>query len=267
MTRLSRLFERLKQEERSGFAAFITACDPDYERSVAVAKKILDAGADLLEVGMPFSDPMAEGAAIQASSQRALSSGAKMEQVFALVRALRETHAQAPIILMGYYNPLLAYGLEAWARDASSAGADGVIIVDAPPEEDEALRTASHAHGLVVVRLVAPTSEKRFSVLLKAAEGFLYYVSITGTTGAARPNFSEVEERLARLRQEIKKHKMELPIALGFGIKTAEDSANAARVADLVVVGSALVELIAQGGDVEAFVKEHVEAIGRVKKR
>lgn len=265
--RLTALFNRLKVEGRAGLAIFTTAGDPDGARSAQVIKTLLAEGVDLLEIGMPFSDPMAEGVAIQKSSQRALAAGATMKKTFALVEKARKENDTTPIILMGYYNPMLAYGIEAWATDAARAGVDGVIVVDVPPEEDGELYQATQKNNLAVVRLIAPTSEKRFPILLERAQGFLYYVSITGTTGAASPDFAAVETSLATLRKQT-----DLPIALGFGIKTPDDCKKAAALADLVVIGSAFVELVAKSGgggtdeEIADFVKTSKEAVLSVKK-
>ncbi len=241
MHRLAQLFIRLKQEERAGFAAFMTAGDPNPQISAEIVGSLPEAGVDLIELGMPFSDPMAEGAAIQASSQRALDAGGSMKTSFALLRDFRKIDADTPVILMGYYNPILACGLEVFARDAVAAGADGVIIVDLPPEEDQEFREYAARAGLAIIRLIAPTSTaERLGILLETAASFLYYVSITGTTGAARPDFNVVDRALKQIRQRTK-----LPIALGFGLKTPQDVQNAASIADIVVVGSALVEKVA----------------------
>lgn len=267
MNRIEELFKNLTKQKRAGFAGFITAGDPEIASSIKIAEALLAGGADLIEIGMPFSDPMAEGKSIQASHHRALKAGTTMEKVFEVVANLRKQNNSVPIILMGYYNPVFSYGVEVWAQAAAKAGADGAIIVDAPPEEDETLRQASKQYGLAVIRLIAPTSEKRLPLLLKAAQGFLYYVSITGTTGASKPDFEKVAKSINVLRKNT-----DLPIALGFGIKTPKDSANAAGIADLVVVGSALVDIIAKSSStdvciqVKAFVKEHCKAIANVKK-
>lgn len=261
MKRLDSLFAQLKKEERAGLAIFTTACDPTYEGSLEIVQGLEAQGVDLIELGMPFSDPTAEGATIQASSQRAIAAGATMDKTFALVRAVREKNQTTPIILMGYYNPILAYGLAAWATAASMAGVDGVIIVDCPPEEEEPLRDAMAGGDLVIVRLISPTSEKRLPLLLKNAEGFLYYVSITGTTGAARPDFAAVAKQLQPLQRQTN-----LPIALGFGIQTPEDSKAAAALADLVVIGSAFVALVATGAPTADFITAHQKAIASVKK-
>ena len=253
--RLAQLFKKLKREARAGFAAFMTAGDPSQEISADIIRALPAAGVDLLELGMPFSDPMAEGAAIQASSQRALEAGGSMDRTFALLKDFRKTDAATPVILMGYYNPVLSYGLEAFAQTAAAAGADGLIIVDLPPEEDQELRTYSQSAGIAVIRLIAPTSSaSRMGVLLAAASSFLYYVSITGTTGAARPDFNMVDKALKKIRRQT-----DLPIALGFGIKTPEDAREAAKIADLVVVGSSLVEKVGthQSQNIVKAVRDH----------
>ncbi len=239
--RLKNLFAKLKQEKRAGFAVFISAGDPSQDISAKIMAVLPEAGVDMIELGMPFSDPMAEGKAIQESSQRALQAGGSMKNSLALLRKFRQKDAHTPVILMGYYNPIFIYGLGAFVRDATEAGADGIIIVDLPPEEDQEIRQYAQSSGLAVIRLIAPTSSAaRLGLLLKTASSFLYYVSITGTTGAARPNFDLVGQALQKIRQQT-----DLPLALGFGIKTPQDAQNAAKIADIVIVGSALVEKIA----------------------
>jgi len=237
MNRIEKTFAALK---RPALVTFITAGDPDCETSQAVLDALPGTGADIIELGMPFSDPMADGPVIQAASRRALAAGANMKQTLKMVQHFRKHNDDTPIVLMGYFNPVLAYGIESFAKDASAAGVDGVIIVDLPPEEDEELRNAAQANGLDVIRLITPTTdEERLKILLEGASGFLYYVSITGVTGAAKADMSKLKPHIA----EIKKH-TDLPIAIGFGIKTPEDAAQMAKIADAVVVGSSIVQTI-----------------------
>lgn len=240
--RIARRFATLRAEGRAGLVTFITAGDPDRETSLQLLEGLPTAGADLIELGMPFSDPMADGPAIQAASQRALKAGAHMRQTLAMVRAFRKHDGDTPLILMGYYNPIYRYGNEAFARDAAAAGVDGLIVVDLPPEEDEELRPMTETAGIAFVRLVAPTTgEARVAKLLEKASGFVYYVSITGITGTRSAAVERVERAVERLRAETT-----LPIAVGFGIKTPEDAADYARIADAAVVGSAIVQKIAE---------------------
>ncbi len=238
--RLAACFARLKEAGRAGLGAFVTAGDPNRAVSMEILSGLAGAGADLIELGMPFSDPMADGPAIQASSRRALEAGWTMRAGFDLLAGWRARDRTTPVILMGYYNPIHTLGLEAFARAARRAGADGAIVVDLPPEEDGALRTAMTGQGLELIRLAAPNSNQaRLSRILENAAGFLYYVSITGTTGAAQPDLAAAAAHLSRIRAVCG-----LPIALGFGIKTPAQAAQAAGHADLVVVGSALVEIV-----------------------
>lgn len=245
--RIARRFAALKVEGRAGLAAFITAGDPDHQTSLAIAKGLPAAGADLIELGVPFTDPMADGPPIQASSQRALKAGASLRRTLDLVRTLRKHDAATPIVLMGYYNPIYVYGTEAFLEHARAAGVDGVIVVDLPPEEDEELCLPAVEAGLHFIRLATPTTdERRLPRVLPHASGFIYYISITGITGAKSPGIDAVRNAVARLRRHT-----ELPIAVGFGIKTPDQAAAVARVADAAVVGSALVQKIADGLDAE----------------
>ena len=265
MSRIQAVFERLAEEKRAGLAAFITACDPDFSTSLDIAKALIEAQCDLIELGMAFSDPMAEGKVIQASSARALSAGATMKKNFELVEHIRLFDSQTPIIFMGYSNPIFHYGFERWAQDAQKAGADGAIIVDLPPEEDGVLRDAAKDCGLAIIRLVAPTSQNRLDMLINHAQGFLYYISVKGITGASAPDFLQVRDNIALIRQ-----KTTLPIALGFGIKSVDDSKQAALLADLVVIGSALIDSFADKEDKAKacfdFVQKHRQAIASIVK-
>jgi tryptophan synthase alpha chain len=243
--RIARRFAALAAERRAGLVAFVTAGDPDPKTSLELVKGLPSAGADLIELGMPFSDPMADGPAIQAASQRALKAGANMCETLGLASAFRAGDPETPVVLMGYYNPIYRYGPVAFVRDAAAAGVDGLIVVDLPPEEDEELRPLAEAEGIAFIRLVAPTTDDaRLATLLRDASGFVYYIAITGITGTRTAAIGAVESAVSRIKTRTK-----LPVAVGFGIKTPEDVANFARVADAAVVGSALVEKIAAGLD------------------
>lgn len=243
--RIARRFARLKTAGRGGFVPFITAGDPDGDTSLALLKGLTGAGADLIELGMPFSDPMADGPIIQASSQRALKAGARMRRTLAMVEAFRADDGETPLILMGYYNPIFSYGVGAFVADARAAGVDGLIVVDLPPEEDEELRPAAREAGLDFVRMATPTTDdKRIATVLDGASGFIYYVSITGITGTRSAAIAAVTEAVERLRRHT-----DLPIAVGFGIKTPEQAAAVVSAADAVVVGSSLIQKIFDGLD------------------
>ena len=242
MSRIAARFAELKASGRKAFIPFISAGDPDAETSLAIMEKLPAAGADIIELGMPFSDPMADGPAVQASSLRALHSGATMIRTLDMVKKFRKSDDKTPIVLMGYFNPIHAYGTARFTKDAAAAGADGLIVVDLPPEEDEVLRVPAKAQGLDIIRLATPTSDAaRLQTILKDASGFIYYVSIAGVTGTKNFDASQVEAAVARIRKATG-----LPIAVGFGIKTPAHAAEIARIADAVVVGSAIVSHIAE---------------------
>jgi len=245
--RIDRRFAALKEECRAALVTFVMAGDPDYERSLSILKALPGAGADVIELGMPFTDPMADGPAIQAAGLRALKSGQNMKRTLSLVREFRSADSATPIVLMGYYNPIYVYGTDKFLADAKSAGVDGLIVVDLPPEEDQELCLPAREAGLNFIRLATPTTDdKRLPVVLRNASGFLYYVSITGITGAATPDSSKVAQAVARIKRHTK-----LPVCVGFGVRTAEQARAIARHADGVVVGSALVEAVRTnlGGD------------------
>ncbi len=245
MSRIARRFAALKAEGRAGLVAYLTAGDPDIETSTRLFEGVAAAGADLIEIGMPFSDPMADGPAIQAGGQRALKAGMTLRKTLALARHLRERDADTPYVLMGYYNPIYRYGAEAFARDAVDAGIDGAIIVDLPPEEDAELAGPAREAGLDVIRLATPTSDdRRLPTIVRGAGGFLYYVAIAGITGTRSADSGAVREAVARLRRHT-----DLPVAVGFGIKNPEQAAAVARAADAAAVGSALVDRVAQNLD------------------
>ena len=239
-TRIDARFADLKREGRSAFVTFLMAGDPDPETSLAIIKALPTAGADIIEVGMPFTDPMADGPSIQAAGLRALKAGMTLKKTLAMVRTFREGDNATPLVLMGYYNPIYIYGVDRFLCDAKSAGVDGLIIVDLPPEEDAELCEPALRAGLNFIRLATPTTDdKRLPAVLANTSGFVYYVSITGITGAAAVNSSTVGEAVAR----IKRHTT-LPVCVGFGIKTPEAAQAVAGRADGAVVGTALVDAL-----------------------
>ncbi len=243
--RIAACFEHLRWENRAGLVAFITGGDPDAATSQALLEGLAGAGADVIELGMPFSDPMADGPSIQASSLRALKAGATLRAILQQVRDFRKSDNRTPLVLMGYYNPIYVYGAEDFARDARDAGVDGLIVVDLPPEEDTELRVPATQAGLHCIRLATPTTDDaRLPVVLANTGGFVYYVSIAGITGTKSAASGEVTEAVSRLRRHT-----DLPVAVGFGIRTPQQAGGVAAVADAAVVGSALVDTIAAGLD------------------
>jgi tryptophan synthase alpha chain len=239
-TRIDQRFAELKGQGRAALVTFLTAGDPDAAISLAILRALPAAGADLIELGMPFTDPMADGPAIQMSSQRALKAGQTLAKTLAMVREFRQADTTTPIVLMGYYNPIYIYGVDRFLADAKSSGVDGLIVVDLPPEEDAELCLPALKSGLNFIRLATPTTDdKRLPTVLANTSGFVYYVSITGITGAAAPDTAKVTAAVAR----IKRH-TSLPVAVGFGVRTAEQAAAIASGADAVVVGSALVSAL-----------------------
>jgi tryptophan synthase alpha chain len=239
-TRIDRRFAELKAQGRAALVTFTTAGDPDAETSLALLRALPAAGADVVELGMPFTDPMADGPAIQLSSQRALRAGQTLKQTLALVKAFRADDPTTPIVLMGYYNPIYIYGVDRFLQDAKSTGVDGLIVVDLPPEADDELCLPALGTGLNFIRLATPTTDdRRLPAVLANTSGFVYYVSITGITGAAGADPGRVANAVGR----IKRHTT-LPVAVGFGVRTAEQAAALAGSADGVVVGSALVSLL-----------------------
>jgi tryptophan synthase alpha chain len=238
--RLDLRFQQLAAERRAALLTFIMAGDPDSETSSAILEALPAAGADIVELGMPFTDPIADGPAIQAAGRRALEAKQTLPATLRVVKKFRAADRDTPLILMGYYNPIYVYGVETFLRDAKAAGADGLIIVDCPPEEDDEICLPARRAGLAYVRLVAPTTtDDRLPGILENAGGFVYFVSITGVTGAAAPDVKLVAEAVARL-----KRRTELPVAVGFGVKNAESARAIAETADGVVVGSSVVEAI-----------------------
>jgi tryptophan synthase alpha chain len=258
LSRIGKRFAQLRQEGRAGLVAYLTAGDPDPDTSRALFERVAAAGADLVEIGMPFSDPMADGPSIQAAGQRALKAGTTLRSTLAMVRHLRTRDPDTPFVLMGYYNPIYRYGAEAFARDAVAAGVDGAIIVDLPPEEDAELAGPARAAGLDIVRLATPTSdEARLPAIVTHASGFIYYVAIAGITGTRSADAASVNTAVARLRRFT-----ELPIAVGFGIRTPAQAAEVAKAADAAVVGTALVDRLALNLDPDGTAKPGlVEAV------
>jgi tryptophan synthase alpha chain len=241
MSRLATRFAALKKEGRAAFVPFITAGDPDMETSFAILEKLPAAGADIIELGMPFTDPMADGPAVQASSVRALKAGATMAKVLKMVAKFRKTDKTTPIVLMGYYNPIHAHGTARFAKDVAAAGVDGLIVVDLPMEEDEVLRVPATAQGVDVIRFVTPTTDDaRLKRIVVDATGYLYYVSVAGVTGTKSVPEEEVRAALARVRAATG-----LPCTVGFGIRSPAQAEAIARIADGVVVGSAIVAQVA----------------------
>ena len=240
--RIATRFAALKDEGRAAFIPFIMAGDPDAEGSAALLARLPELGADLIEIGMPFSDPMADGPSIQVAGERALRQGQTIARTLEMATSFRSGDSDTPLILMGYFNPIYNYGCDSFARDAAAAGIDGLIIVDLPPEEDEELRVPAQAAGIALIRLAAPTTDDaRLHQILVNCDGFIYYVSVTGITGTKAAVTAEVEAGLARIRKAT-----DLPVAVGFGVRTAEQAAEIAAFADAVVVGSALVQQVEQ---------------------
>ncbi|NBU13775.1 MAG: tryptophan synthase subunit alpha [Alphaproteobacteria bacterium] len=273
-TRIDTRFAELKAEGRAALVTFYMGGDPDPETSLKVIKALPKAGADLIEIGMAFTDPMADGPTIQAAGLRALSKGITLEKTLGIVSDFRKDDEKTPIILMGYFNPIFIYGVEKFLVDAKAAGVDGLIVVDCPPEEDDELCKPALKAGLNFIRLATPTTdEKRLPKVLQNTSGFVYYVSIAGITGAARPDPQKVGASVARIKSHTN-----LPVAVGFGVRTAADAAEIAKVADGVVVGSALVDAVrhslhADGrpteltvGSVVAIVEDIAKGVRSVKK-
>jgi tryptophan synthase alpha chain len=239
-TRIDTRFAACAAEGRAALVTFIMGGDPDPETSLAIVKALPKAGADLIEIGMPFTDPMADGPAIQAAGVRALAAGMSLKKTLSTVTEFRKSDDATPIILMGYYNPIYIYGVDQFLVDAKAAGVDGLIVVDLPPEEDSELCKPALAAGLNFIRLATPTTDdKRLPKVLQNTSGFVYYVSVTGITGSAIPDYSKVNSAVARI-----KNHTTLPVAVGFGVKSAETAEQIARGADGVVVGTALVEAV-----------------------
>ena len=244
-TRIDKRFAALKAEGRSALVTFITAGDPDTKTSLEILKALPKAGADVIELGMPFTDPMADGPAIQAGGLSALNAGQDMVKTLGMIRAFRKSDSGTPIVLMGYYNPIYIYGVTKFLADAKSAGVDGLIVVDLPPEEDEELCLPALKAGLNFIRLATPTTDdKRLPAVLANTSGFVYYVSITGITGSAAPDTDKVHAAVTRIKRHTK-----LPVAVGFGVRTAKQARAIAAGAEGVVVGSALVNVVNESLD------------------
>lgn len=243
MSRIAQTFDALKKEGRAAFIPFVMGGDPDFATSLKLIKALPEAGADLIEIGVAFTDPMADGPAIQAAGLRALDAGQTLKKTLDLAARFREGDRKTPIILMGYYNPFYAYGVERFLNDAKDAGVDGLIVVDLPPEEDAELCLPARRAGIDFIRLATPTTDaRRLPAVIKNTSGFLYYVSIAGITGGKTGAGEDVAAAVSRIKAA-----SGLPVAVGFGIKTAESAARTAKIADAVVVGSALVERLASG--------------------
>ncbi|MGF1461950.1 MAG: tryptophan synthase subunit alpha [Maricaulaceae bacterium] len=247
-TRIKTCFEALKAQNRAGLVIYVMAGDPDLETTRALLAGLPEAGADVIELGLPFTDPMADGPSIQAAGQRALKAGMTVAKTLDLVAGFRRSDADTPLITMGYANPLHAYGYERFVQDAADAGVDGALVVDLPPEESAPLAEPLARADLALIRLAAPTTDaERLPAVLQGASGFLYYVSIAGVTGAAAPTPEAVACAVASIRETT-----DLPVAVGFGVKTPEQAQALAPAADAVVVGSAIVDALAQGGPDQA---------------
>ncbi len=245
MDRIARKFATLREAGKKALVTFVTAGDPDYATSLEILKGLPKAGADVIELGMPFSDPMADGPAIQRSSQRALRGGQNMRKTLEMVRSFRETDKETPVILMGYYNPIYVFPVDAFLGKAVEAGVDGLIVVDVPPEADDELCLPALQAGLCFIRLTAPTTtDHRLETVLTNTSGFVYYVSIAGITGTRAPDTAAVERSVTRI-----KARTPLPVVVGFGVRTPEQASAIAGVSDGAVVGSVLVDAIAQSLD------------------
>ena len=264
MNRIKNTFKKLKQNNKKALGIFLTAGAPDFETSMSIFEELPNNGVDFIEIGMPFSDPMADGPAIQLSSQRALKSGMNLEKCLNLVKQFREKNNYTPIILMGYFNPIYKYGKEKFVDEAIKFGVDGLIIVDLPPEEDDELYNYSEEQNLSFIRLITPTTkEERLAKILKNATGFVYYVSITGITGTQTPNHDEVSTNLKKIKSFTK-----LPAIIGFGIRSPEQAYSMASISDGIVIGSAVVDLIRSSIDnnqsKEFIVKTCMEFISKI---
>jgi tryptophan synthase alpha chain len=254
MTRIDDTFARLKSQNKKAFVAYVMAGDPNYDTSLELVKGMPSAGVDIIELGLPFTDPMADGPTIQLAGQRALEAGMTLEKTMDLAREFRKTDTTTPIVMMGYYNPIFSRGVDKFLVDAKDAGIDGLIVVDLPPEEDDELCIPAQKAGLNFIRLATPTTDdKRLPKVLQNTSGFVYYVSITGITGAAAAQATDVGPEVARIKSQT-----DLPIIVGFGVRTPETAKEIASVADGTVVGSAIVGELASGksvAEVLAFVK------------
>ena len=245
MSRIAERFAVLKREGRGALVTYLQAYDPDHATSLAILRGLPAAGAEVIEIGVPFTDPMADGPSIQKAALRALKAGATLSRVLAMVREFRAEDAATPVVLMGYYNPILSYGVERFCADAAAAGVDGLIVVDVPPEEADEIEPQARAQGLDMIRLIAPTTDDaRLPRVLAATTGFVYYVSITGITGTRSASTEDLAAAIPRIRAHTA-----LPVCIGFGIRTPAQAAEAARIADGAVVGTALVDTLAASLD------------------
>ena len=262
MSRIEAKFAQLRADNKKAFVAYVMAGDPNYDTGLEIVKGLPGAGVDIIELGMPFTDPMADGATIQLAGQRALEAGQDLEKTLQYARELRKEDDTTPIVMMGYYNPIYSRGVDAFLTDAKEAGIDGLIIVDLPPEEDEVLCLPAQKMGINFIRLATPTTDdKRLPKVLQNTSGFLYYVSVTGITGAAEAQAADVAPEVARI-----KSKTDLPVIVGFGIRTPDAAESIAKIADGAVVGSAIVEKIGAGesvADVLSFVRSLAEGTHR----
>lgn len=260
MSRLEQRFDDLKAEGRAALVTFVTAGDPGYDASLDILKGLPAAGADVIELGMPFTDPMADGVAIQLATLRALDAGQTLMKTLEMVRAFRQGDNTTPIVLMGYYNPIHRFGVDAFVAQAREVGVDGLIVVDLPPEHDAELATPAQAAGIDFIRLTTPTTDdSRLPRVLERSSGFVYYVSVAGVTGAGSATSEQVTAAVARLRKHTS-----LPVSVGFGIRTPEQAAAIARLADGVVVGSALVDKIAKAADARQAVNDVLALCGEL---
>jgi tryptophan synthase alpha chain len=258
--RLSQAFAQCRGQQRAALVTFVTGGDPSPAATGPILDALVEGGADIIELGMPFTDPMADGPAIQRANLRSLGAGTRTADLLAIARAFRQRHPQVPLVLMGYANPMLSRGAEWFAREAAAAGIDGVICVDVPPEEDDALGPALRAAGLHLIRLATPTTDAaRLPAVLDGASGFLYYVSVAGITGLQQAAQHSIDAAVARLRAGTS-----LPIAVGFGVRSPDQAAAISRVADGVVVGSAIVDLVgSEGANAPAAVRSFISALAR----
>lgn len=260
MGRIEEKFAALKRDGKKAFIAYITAGDPDLRTTGLLIPALENAGVDIIEIGVPFSDPVADGPVIQAASERALENRITLEDILAMIATLRK-QSQIPIVLFGYYNPVLHYGNEAFAAAAAASGVDGILVVDLPPEEAAELRRYTDPAGLSFITLIAPTTgRERIGKMAKRASGFLYYISVTGVTGTTQPVIDEIRSDMARLKAITS-----LPVAVGFGISTPEQAAGVAKLADGVVVGSALVSLIGAKGKDDDLIPAAVNFAGKIR--
>lgn len=261
MSRIAQTWTNLAAAQRRALILYLTVGFPERESALELVPQLIDAGADMIELGVPFSDPLAEGVTIQAATQRALRNGVTVRYCIETVRTLRERGVEAPILLMGYLNPLLRYGVDRFCADAAAAGVDGLILPDLPPEESGEIGRACRAHGLDLIMFAAPTStEQRIEHVTEHATGFIYCVSLTGVTGARTDLPPDLPAFLSRVRE-----RAHTPIAVGFGISQPEHARRVAEIADGVIIGSKLIDVVGQGGDVVGFVREMREAIDQVE--